>query len=369
LKYLELNISDRSKSSSHSLAIMAPKKTGTAPKRKASKSNPSQRSVVLEPTPLQQPILEIFRNTFRDNFLSSNQEDLESKIQEVKGHLFNRDFAAAFGQQDLLEAYCMRWSPSRALGYAEILQDSLITDRIRHGLTEDQPFKVVCIGGGAGAELVSFAALVKELGGQRRMKLELVDIAAWGDVLDKLYGSMVNPPPLNKYAAAHVKAAANEPFIGKDVLQYAFHQYDVLEMGQEQLRGLLQDADLVTIFFTLNELFTTSLEATKGFLLKVRNIMQKGAQLCVIDSAGSYSTVALKGNEEKKYPMQWLLDYMIVDEGRRKAQSLDASVPRWEKVKESDGVWFRVPIELKYGLELEDMRYQIHVYKQDQDQP
>lgn len=288
----------------------------------------------------------------------------------MKKHLFDRDFASAFGQQDYLEAYCMRWSPSRALGYVQILlDDSRITNLIRSKPPE-KPFKVVCIGGGAGAELVSFGALWKELRIEPRLKLELVDIAAWGDVLSTLYTSMVTIPSVSKYAAAHVKAATTEPYISKDKLGYSFHQHDVLEMDKEQLRGLLHDADLVTVFFTLNELCTTSIEATNSFLLKVRNLVQPGAQLCVIDSAGSYSTVSLNHGNEKKYPMQWLLDYMIIDEGRKNAHSLDVPVAQWTKLKQNDGEWFRLPEGLNYGLELENMRYQIHLFKQArQDQP
>ena len=81
----------------------------------------------------------------------------------------------------------------------------------------------------------------------------------------------------------------------------------------------------------------------------------------VIDSAGSYSEVTLNGNT-KKYPMQWLLDYTLLENCKRETTSGSIT---WTKIQGNDGVWFRLPEGLKYPLELENMRYQIHLYKRE----
>ena len=36
---------------------------------------------------------------------------------------------------------------------------------------------------------------------------------------------------------------------------------------------------------------------------------------------------------------------------------------QWEKVHAQDSRWFRLPKGLRYPIELEDMRYQVHLYK------
>ena len=71
------------------------------------------------PPELQQLLLNAFHNTFLDQF----NDSLSKIIQEVKQHLFNRDFTHAFGTQAFLDAYAMRWSPSRALAYLDIFNN------------------------------------------------------------------------------------------------------------------------------------------------------------------------------------------------------------------------------------------------------
>ncbi|KAF7570664.1 hypothetical protein PtrM4_106660 [Pyrenophora tritici-repentis] len=51
------------------------------------------------PIELQQLLLNIFRNSFAEHLSS----DFAPLLQEVKGHLYNRDFATAFGKNEYLE--------------------------------------------------------------------------------------------------------------------------------------------------------------------------------------------------------------------------------------------------------------------------
>jgi 25S rRNA (uracil2843-N3)-methyltransferase len=346
---------------------MAPKKainTRKTPQGSKSVQLPQQKAVsrTTGACASQQQILNVFRHAYPDAF----GPGLLESLQEIKKHLYDRDFTTAFSDPELLKAYSLRWSPSRALAYSCILEEYGISDQIK--ANSEEPFKVVCLGGGAGAELVAFGASLghsKQASdivtrSKRELNLCLVDMACWNNVLQQLFMSMLTPPPVSKYAAAHVKET-NPAFIYKEVLDYSFTQQDVLDMDSTQIKSLVGDSKLVTILFTLNELYAVSVSKANAFLLRLREHIPSGGQLLVVDSAGSYSEVTLNSNT-KKYPMQWLLDYTVLENGKR--ESTPNSV-EWTKIQGHEGVWFRLPEGLKYPLELENMRYQIHLYKRE----
>ncbi|KAK7530719.1 uncharacterized protein J3D65DRAFT_134260 [Phyllosticta citribraziliensis] len=303
-----------------------------------------------------QSLLNTFRNAFEERLAS----DVKPLLQQVKQHLYNRDFLEAFGRDDYLEAYAVRWSPSRALGYAQIFED--LQDRLlqRAPGTKDavDSFRVVCLGGGAGAEIVGLAGFSHHLieesnnGPISRMDVTAIDIANWSSVVTSLQAAITSPPPLSKYASAAAKEA-NKELLTPEAFHTRFLQQDVLSMDPEKLSVELRDATLVTIMFTLNELYTASMAKTQRFLLMLTETLAPGAQLLVVDSPGSYSTVTLNG-AEKKYPMHWILDHTLLS---------TTQAPKWEKTLEDESRWFRLPEGLKYPIELENMRYQIHLYK------
>lgn len=368
------------------------------------------------PLELQQVVLDTFKSSFPDLF---DDEDLEEKLQEVKTHLFNRDFLGAFGRDELLSAYAVRWSPSRALAYLNILHGVIETTlkskdiKVASKTTGSKSLSICSIGGGAGAELVSIAAILQLLVARAnappeveektsgdeeaeqealaiqnlsiskedvdlKFQLLMMDVADWRSVKTVLYDHLTTPPKLSQYASAAVKAA-NRPFVYPQSLSQELHVADVLTLDPESLDRTLvgSHAKLVTIFFTLNELYTTSRARTQAFLLQLTESLEPGAVLLVVDSAGSYSTVELNG-AEKKYPMHWLLDHTLLKvaaapsigakEGNGQAEVKDKrgreqETPRWEKLREEESTWFRLPEGLNYPLELEDMRYQLHLYR------
>ncbi|KAE9980603.1 hypothetical protein EG328_000240 [Venturia inaequalis] len=369
------------------------------------------------PLELQQVVLDTFKSSFPDLF---DDEHLEEKLQEVKTHLFNRDFLGAFGRDELLSAYAVRWSPSRALAYLSILHGVIETTlkskdiKLASKTTGSKSLSICSIGGGAGAELVSVAALLQLLvtranappeieentsgdeDGEKevlaiqnlsitaeavdlKFQLLMMDIADWRSVKTALYDQLTTPPKLSQYASASAKAA-NRPFVYPQSLSQELHVADVLTLDPESLGRTLvtSHAKLVTIFFTLNELYTTSRARTQAFLLQLTASLEPGAVLLVVDSAGSYSTVELNG-AQKKYPMHWLLDHTLLkvaaspslgaDEGNGQSEEKnkrgreEQETPRWEKLREEESTWFRLPEGLNYPLELEDMRYQLHLYR------
>ena len=371
---------------------------------------------------LQQLILNIFRDSFQHRFDAS----LPSLIQEMKQHLFNREFHHAFGRQELLEAYAVRWSPSRALAYLHILcspsslsdhMKSLFLQKDERRLTEDllpastsamsksessetvarsgiaprdvsaEEVSIVCLGAGAGAEIVAFAGYLHSISIEARadlptgnsrsditsptrpLALKILDIADWSSVVQELESKITSSPVLSKYASSALKAN-NRPLVNPRFFSVSFDEQDVLNMEIERLAVVLKDAVLVTLMFTLNELYNVSMSKATNLLLAITYLMQPGSLLMVADSPGSYSIIDLgkttvdgSGAPEKKYPMQWLLDHTLIEASSIGSSRNASQGGQWEKIASYDSKWFRLPQSLKYPLDLEDMRYQLHLYR------
>ncbi len=361
-------------------------------------SNPS--SVL--PLDLQQLVLNIFRDTFASRF----NDTLPSSIQAIKKCLYNRDFANAFGKEEYLEAYAMRWSPSRALAYMDIfcsLPDlrSNLTSSSRGRSRENQrsldspeqedgldfkasthpkgATKILCLGGGAGAEVAALAGYLRYLNTQQpergrsppvenkpptRFEITAIDIADWSAILHNLSSTITIPPSISQYASPAAKASGI-PLVSPDSYSAQFLMHDLLNMEVDKLAPLLKDTSLVTLMFTLNELYTTSMSSTTTLLLSLTFLLAPGSLLLVVDSPGSYSTVSV-GNDrkaEKKYPMQWLLDHTLLESSALGSSKNSTQERQWEKLESCGSRWFRLGEGLRYGLDLEDMRYQVHLYR------
>lgn len=349
----------------------------TKPKPENTKLDPNTPATLISPEDfkLQQQCLDMFRDALKPSTADA------AVLQEVKGHLFNRDFATAFGREDYLRVYAGRWSPSRCLGYLQILRDveQHFIPSASRALNPDRPsFQVKCLGGGAGAEVVALGAWQSlslhssAVDQVVSLHASLIDIAAWAPVVDGLYDAMTAAPVLSEYASAAAKEA-NKPFLSPEDFQAGFVQQDVLSWDPEELRLRLVGTDLVTLMFTLNELYSTSVPKTQALLAQLTSVLAPGAMLLVVDSPGSYSTVSIAG-KEKKYPMQWLLDYTLLGSGTSTNQSTNddengarqdegGAAAKWEKLVGEESKWFRLPQGLRYPIELENMRYQIHLYR------
>lgn len=347
------------------------------------------------PIELQQLLLDIFRNSFAPHFHSS----FPALLQQVKQHLFNRDFNNAFGQESFLQAYAMRWSPSRALAYTHILWETLSKYHLQAGDFQQDPDelplaasqvhtvsikRVVCIGGGAGAELVALGGYLQIIGHPSSnlndpgdkfqhsppyFAIKSIDIADWSTVLKELHSCMTAAPPISEYSSSAARAA-NTALISPAACTLNFVQQDILEIKYEDLATGFTDAVFVTLMFTLNELYSTSISSTTSLLLSLTMLLAPGALLLVVDSPGSYSTVNIgetsskdDGGTRKRYPMQWLLDHTLL-ESAAIGTSKNASAERqWEKLETKESEWFRLSDELRYPVRLEDMRYQLHLYR------
>jgi 25S rRNA (uracil2843-N3)-methyltransferase len=333
----------------------------------------------------QQHLLTIFSEAFATALAS---ETFPALLQEIKQALFHRDFAAAFGREDYLEAYAARWAPTRALGYAAVLkalegylaevvpgEDATLVQeaeeitgevgddgvRVEVGVAVPilrKQIKMISIGGCA-SEQVAFASYLSQtsLSGQ----LTLVDSAPWSHVTSLIQEHITTPPQLSRYTSAALKASSRA-LVESSQLSLSFIQQDVLQLEKEKLAELLGTQPLVvTILFTLNELYTNGgIGKTTKFLANLGQALPGRSLLLVLDSPGSYSEAAV-GKEKKRYPMQWLLDHTLI--------GTDGSGYRWEKLESHDSIWFRLPEGLSYPMQLENMRYQMHLYRIEKASP
>ncbi|KAJ5490824.1 hypothetical protein N7539_002391 [Penicillium diatomitis] len=447
------------------------------PKDEQSETGPIDLSTTV-PIPLQQLLLDVFKTALLPNAVEVNpsgktqegegateatpsQLDTKTLIQTIKSHLYQRDFDSAFAEagEELLRAYALRWSAARSLGYAGIFKAVLAwmktevdaNSRARIKSSSPSPSdalrsaagsatRVVCLGGGAGAEIVALAAAWRDLQdgldaegknsmaalehgvkktslaesdakkdedviednnfgqektqsvtGQSSTKLsvEAVDIADWTVVMDRLSKTIISPDVPAQKTSKYQPPLLSTGVSADTEIAVSFHRRDVLVLPESELKDLIlgtgdQNAVLssptscsssssspplstssllVTLMFTLNELFSTSMPKTTGLLLKITEILPAGAVLLVVDSPGSYSTLKLgkaKDGEvqERQYPMKFLLDHTL----------LSVAKGKWERVLTQDSRWWRrnaarLSYEVGEGAGLEDMRYQIHVYR------
>lgn len=367
------------------------KKSSAAPAQNQEASSPPLQSQAE-----QQRLLDIFSNAFKSVLTS---DDFAGLLQEVKQALFNRDFATAFGREDYLEAYAARWSPTRTLCYTTvflsikehldgILEGSSNGENLESstqaGLTKDsdalerdtepgeastekgldvskpedaQPrntLRMLSIGGCA-AEHLAFASYLQSTSSNGH--LTLLDSAPWASVISSLESSTNSPPPISKYASAAARAS-NRALLEPGQLSVEVVQQDVLALDVDSLTARCAGGKVpivVTLLFTLNELYTGGgIGKTTKFLKNLGQALAPGSLVLVVDSPGSYSEAAL-GKEKKRYPMQWLLDHTL----------LETETPgySWEKLQSDDSIWFRLPEGLSYPIPLENMRYQIHLYR------
>ncbi|KAK9368332.1 hypothetical protein V1509DRAFT_623776 [Lipomyces kononenkoae] len=309
---------------------------------------------------IQQSVLSLLRRTFSTVY--SDPEMLAQTIQSVKGHLYARDYAAAFKSPDYLLAYVVRWSPSRALAYLHVLGDlcPLVPEVLTRSSQKPNNTKnILCIGGGAGGEVLALATLANELDA-KNVNILAVDIADWDDVFVRLHDGIRQGFGWDKKDDS-----------AKGIIELRFSQMDILDVpcylkangGKTMLTtdGDVQELesphdnidfgslDLITIMFTTNELFAQSKPRTLTLFGHISENCRPGTLLLVLESAGSYSHIQIGS---KTFPVQFLLDHIMVDDAAG-----------WEKVVNDDAVWFRIQNDLKYPLELENMRFFLRLYR------
>ncbi|CCK72651.1 25S rRNA (uracil2843-N3)-methyltransferase KNAG_0L00280 [Huiozyma naganishii CBS 8797] len=294
------------------------------------KQLPGHNSATLPP----QEIIDLFKVAFGQELYSGNLSQLEAQIQDVKSCLYNREYIEAFKTDERRTAYVCRWTPSRAISYASLFSHfPEILEKLR---TSDS--NVLCVGGGAGAELVALASIFTPAkfakdSSTGTLQVNLIDLSDWDHVLQKMITS-INDRWLYKQTSADFKVQ----FTNRDVLT-------VTETGD------LAHLDLITLLFTTNELFKQDRAGSIRFLQSLNKHCKIGSHLLIAESAGSYSHIKVG---KRTFPVQFLVDTVLVGPHGKGGP--------WELVQESDSLWYRCPPELDYCIKLENMRFFYRLY-------
>jgi 25S rRNA (uracil2843-N3)-methyltransferase len=251
------------------------------------------------------------------------------------------------------------------------------------------------------------------------LDLHLIDSVDWSEITKNLTQSIYNPPVLSKYASASAKAANHALLTSvpqgdakQGSLLTSFEKRDILSMNARSIGRVLdktqkignQSPVLITLLFKLNELFSKFLSKTTTLLLEMTEAVPKGSILLVIDSPGIYSEgVVGKGygttlgeeqddeddhyqepkrvsiqtdGSKRKYPMVWLLELILggggpgtegkdrkTEDDNSEDDQVDIKALKWEKVMGDESRLFSLDEKLKYPLRLEDVPFQMHVFR------
>jgi len=362
------------------------------------------------PSPIESLILLSISSALSDTLANSA---LPTIIQNIKHLLYEKQFLKVFEDQTVLDAYATRWVPSRALAFREIMGDSEYIERLlsgrkagsgsRSGVAtskgkereevideEEMRSKIICLGGGAGSELISFVALlspenawlefpkpeVKKDGegsdeeeddvvkpetpkGFPPCDIHLLDIGPYSPVVDKFTASLRTTLPSTSFTET-------------------FHQTDILSPESTSLETILRSPPtdsssstpppLITLFYTLSELFLQSRPATIIFLDKLSRQTPKGTLFLIVDSANEEASALGVGKAGRSYSLADVLDGLLCV---AKTNDGDADgVPpkaRWKKLEGVDSRWFRLKAGLQdeYPVKLENSRYWSRLYRRE----
>ncbi|KAL2203729.1 hypothetical protein CC79DRAFT_1070438 [Sarocladium strictum] len=355
--------------------VRLPGWTGPSYIRKVPKRQPAavkKTTEEIQSLPIQQQ--QLILDTIRTTFPAVNEfHTLKPVLKDVREALEEKDYDKAFGSEEFLEAYTIRWSPSRALGVANVLawvcsemsETAWLQRFLQNGGQNSS--KITCLGRG-GSDFLACAALLKhihqstfgtpESDGNAVVDLNLIDSHDWSVIVSKLQHTLTHPPPLSKYATAKAHAT-NVSAIPPHALSLAIKNVDILDSETDLATMIGPDPALITLFFTLHELYSTSISKTTAFLLRLTAAAPKGSLLLIVDTPGA--DAALPG-QEKRYPVEWLLYRALLPPKTSTDPDEEEEAPAWAKLIESGHEKeYKLPAGLKYPGSLENTRLQVHL--------
>lgn len=252
-----------------------------------------------------------------DKFKEITSSTITSKyfssiLQCLKRELYNKNYMEAFGNDEYLDAYLARYVPSRAIVYYRMIREHRTLLGLRDGM------RITSIGGGAGSELSGLQHLVEEIG-LSDVQLSLIDIGKWDKVVDRLQ--------------TQFKHGVDVEFLNKNVLTDGSTSYD--------------GADIITILFTISELFIQSKKSTLQLLNKITEQCRSGTKLVIAESVG-LSNIEV-GGSGREYPLTMILDHTLQT--------------KWKKVCSDDSKWFRLSESIDYPIKLENARCIVRIYE------
>lgn len=349
----------------------------------------------------QQLILDTIRTTFP---AAEEFNSLIPVLRAVREALEQNDYCKAFENDEFLEAYTIRWTPSSALTIANVLAwicsemgEAAWVHQFLHN-DGQKPSQMVCFGRG-GSDLLACVALLKyshqiklanchqpspsdaitqDMSSQGDsaykdnvlVDLNLIDRHDWSGIVTKLHHTLTHAPPLSKHATAKAHAS-NISAIPAHAINLAVNHLNILESGMADLRAMIgPNPALITLFFTFQEFYSISVSKTTAFLSKLTLTAPKGSLLLIVNSPGA--EVALRGGgsqgEEKKYPIEWLLYQALLPPKSRPSmrahseEEEEEEQPGWAKlIEDGHEKEYKLPAELSFPGSLENTRFQVHL--------
>ncbi|KAH7370512.1 hypothetical protein BKA65DRAFT_488597 [Rhexocercosporidium sp. MPI-PUGE-AT-0058] len=373
------------------------KKTPKQAQQSGQSNSARATSIIQEqrlPIPLQQLLLNVLQKAVP---ACRDYEILKPMLQEIRLALSNGASDGAFSRPDWMDAYVVRWSSIRALSCATVLaamfdlvaEDVWVQNLLKDRRTIESPSRATCFGGGP-TELMAFAAVLRHIrppltdlkspgivqpqtdDGSSAvpevaapiMKLHLVDKANWTPSVLCLETGLLSPPVLSKYASQSAKLN-NISFIPPGDLSTSLLQTDILGASQDELAAIIGSTpSLITFFFTLDDLHTTSTAKTAALLLKLTLVAPKDSLLLVVDSPepppNAAAGVEEAENKKRRYRMGKWLDLVLMD----KFVFADApGKPAWKYLLRDEDRLFKLGEGLKFPISLDHVRFQIHLFK------
>lgn len=256
------------------------------------------------------------------------QPNLKSTLQEVKGALYDKDYSRAFGNDLFLRAYFARYVPARALIFSRIFAEHLVP-----GFSDvDGKIQLVCIGGGAGSEILGIMACASAVS-SKDLEITTLDRSDWTCVLRPLSDAL---------------AASNST----KNLQLDFKCSDCLEglSFRNSIKATGNYRRAFTLAFVLTELLIQSRAKTIAMLANISAETSSDDLLVIIESA-NLGQIEIGSNS---YSLGTLLDHLMLKVGEE-----------WQIIHSIDSVWYRLPegIAKFYPLKLENARVLLRIYK------
>jgi 25S rRNA (uracil2843-N3)-methyltransferase len=356
-----------------------------APRRPAAAPDAAARAPELEqdvPEALQQQVLDVVREALPavDDF-----DALKSPLRAIKDALVGRDWDRAFGSEEDRERYVIRWGPSRALACANVMawlcaehqEEDEMLSRLTGAVPAGGPVNVVSFGRGP-ADFLGLVAMLKHfhptaagrsdaedaVSDEHLLSIKLVDAFDWSQVTAKLHKILTTPRPLSQYASAKAKASNNAP-VSPEALTWSSTRAAVLDHSVQDLRALIGPAPaLLTFFFSLHDLYTTSIAKTSAFLLRLTAAAPPGSLLVVVEEADAeVASQAAAAAQDKKFAIDRLMYQILTPPQPPRKKNEDPVALPWEKLAAQESTLFRMDKGLAFPGSLENIKLQMHLLR------
>ncbi|KAJ9127186.1 hypothetical protein QFC24_001423 [Naganishia onofrii] len=348
--------------------------------------------------------------------------NLAVKIQQIKALLYEKRFLEVFETESWLDIYAARWVPSRALAFREIFDSIGLLERseevaeftkgkgkenaeskvesaiaglsLSAGLPRSAQ-KVICIGGGAGSELVALCAVVSQQLGSTIDRQEDLHSDSETEDADKEEpettpatptSSSVIPPldihlldigPYGELINSFQETCLSVlPGLSNHATNAIFHQIDILApectpLFENLLTRSTSQPPIITLLFTMTELFIQSRPRTIAFLRMLSRYAPRGTLFLVVDSANEEASAVTVGKEGRSWSLGMVMDGILCTPPPVATTGSGEPAPKakalWRKMESEDSKWYRLREGLQehYPIKMENTRYWLRLYRRN----